>query len=95
MARTTDMSSKPRSLSQLNRILQRDIDPSIVLVRGSGYFYGTFGKYGMLPSIPVCYLGDQSIHDWVMDVKSSLSITLLGLDCATISEFDARVSPQV
>lgn len=93
MPRPTDMTKPPRSLAQMNEILRREIDPSIELIKGAGYFYGTFGKYGMLPSLSVCYLNSQSIAGWLADVRMFLADVLSEHDCKSIAEYDAKMQP--
>lgn len=92
MPRPTDMTKPPRSLAQMNEILRREIDPSIELIKGAGYFYGTFGTYGNLPSTMVPALNRLTVEQWVAEVRFNLSQALGEQYCTTIAEYNERFS---
>lgn len=74
--RKTDLSRKAKNLKEVNREIHR-IFPTVNLVRGNGYFYiaSDDDEMGLkiaglfTTSIPVCYLHEQTIEQWVKDVK--------------------------
>ena len=90
--KATDMTKPPRSLAQVNEILRREIDPSIELIKGAGYFYGNFGKYGNLPSTMVPALKNLTLEQWLAEVRFNLSEALAEQDCTTIAEYNERFS---
>ena len=77
------MSSRARTLDQVNRAISKQIDPRVTLVKGAGYFYihsdddemgnKIAGLY--TSSIPVCHLNHQTVQTWVNDVRDILERT--------------------
>jgi hypothetical protein len=67
---------KARTLKQVNKEIQKKIG-NIVLQKGKGYFYVSSddNKIGLKlsslysTSIYVCHLNQQSMEDWVKDVR--------------------------
>lgn len=68
---------KARNISQVNRALKNE-GYNVLLVKGEGYFYVWSEDLKIqkslshleITSIYVCYLNQQTIDEWVADVKS-------------------------
>ena len=74
---------KARTLKQLNKIIQEQIG-DILLIKGKGYFYVTSEdeEIGLRlagldsTSIYVCHLNQQTVSQWIDDVRQIASKVL-------------------
>lgn len=68
------------TLSQVNKALAAEL-PGIRLVKGNGYYYVTSNDDNLLEqicglyttSIGVCHISQQTVEQWIADVKYILS----------------------
>lgn len=67
---------KARTLKQVNKAIQKEVG-NVILCKGEGYFYASSDdneialKLASLKttSIYVCHLNQQSVEEWVKDVR--------------------------
>lgn len=74
--KTVNLNRKARTVAEVNKAIQQKF-PNVILVRGTGYYYISSddeetalkiaGFYAT--SIPVAYLHQQTIAQWVKDVE--------------------------
>jgi len=74
---------KARTLKQVNKAIQKQIG-NVILQKGNGYFYVSSedDRIGLKlaslysTSIYVCHLNQQSVEDWIKDVRQIVSNVL-------------------
>jgi len=74
---------KARTLNQVNKSIQKQIG-NVILQKGDGYFYVSSedAEIGLKlaslysTSIYVCHLKQQSLEDWIKDVRQIVSNVL-------------------
>lgn len=74
---------KARTLNQVNKAIKKQIG-NVCLQKGKGYFYVSSENYDISlklaslysTSIYVCHLNQQSLEDWIKDVRDIVSNVL-------------------